>query len=1362
MIERSQLFRVSLLLALILVAGEVAWTQEAIAVRGEVHLPDGRPASGLEVLLLPLLGDRSSARLALEGVLQVEPAASAWTGPNGSFTLEAPEGGMWLLYVAVRDHRPMEYALIPLLESRRVPPLLLTREVPVAVRVLGSDGEPVDAALVAASAPPGTRSGFGRDSSWHPASRSALTNAVGLAHLGRGAGEALQVRAYKPGYLEAGRSGVNTRSTTLRLEPSDLFEARVVDPRGRPVADALVRISERRWPLGRTDETGSILVPLAKAAERLEILGPQGGWSESWFDPATAHPDRPRRITLQPAVAIEGQVLDAETGAALAGALAWPGGNPEAFVRTDATGKYSLAMRSRGGAWVWGAQLGYLKEVVQSVSGAAGGPSVGLYRSVRAHGVVFDERGRPVEGATIRARFDLANKGSRGAFGARSQLDQDVSTPEGRFSIGSLHPRGTYYLLVEGRGFAPVEVFLTDPRTDTRRELHIELLDGRSATGRLTGPNREPLVGAAVWVRKAPSSGDAKTMELAAWTRAGDVVEASTDAMGQFVAHDLGPGHYTLEASASGYATTRGFSFEIPATAVETDLGEIVLDLGAPIEGRVTDATGSPLQGARIFVESARLFASSDTGDTAPAAYSDRVGAFKITDRSRGDRVDLRIEMEGFATGSAVGVVAPTNSPAHVELIRASRIRGRVVDDAGRSVGGAEVRLRVRTVLGARSTSRSGGRATTDETGAFLVDGVEPGDLSVTTRASGYSLHQMRSLTIAPGEDLEGIEIVLSPGATVSGRVTDPAGRGVAFAQLRVTDSHNTFATSPHFFASADGEGRYEIEGLAPGRRTIVAMHDDYERVSREIDVDLGENHLDFSFEAGAEISGRVLDATGSPVHGAHVHLEGEIATRESVTASSGVFSFSGLPSGTYSLRAEASEFAPGVREGIELGPGGLSGVDVHLEVGLAIVGRLSGLDGSEYADTEVFATSFTGDWSVGLVSRDGTYRIDGLAAGRHSVFARVAGRGLEASESVELLEGFHETELNLQFDKGGLTLSGVVLKGTEPVPGVRVAASGIEVASNARANADHAGRFVLEGLESGLHTLSVRGFRSGLAHQEEIDLSSSTDIVVRVAAAEVSGHVLDASTLEPLHGAAVRLEPFDSGPSAHPVRSGTGTTTDSAGFFRFADASVGTYRLMVQRDGYAAEVLVVNIQEDADQDALEVVLVPTEGLHLEVGLPSGRKAGEFSAVVLDPSGRTLLSGIFSTGQSEIRLGVPPGTWELLVSASGAAVVSQEIILPGEPIFIPLTEEARFELRVPALETQPTNATVKLVEPSGRPFRGMEWTRVQSEWPLAHGRVVVPGLASGTWTVVVTDTSGRRWQGQVTLGPGENPQMVLD
>ncbi len=427
----------------------------------------------------------------------------------------------------------------------------------------------------------------------------------------------------------------------------------------------------------------------------------------------------------------------------------------------------------------------------------------------------------------------------------------------------------------------------------------------------------------------------------------------------------------------------------------------------------------------------------------------------------------------------------------------------------------------------------------------------------------------------------------------------------------------------------------------------------------------------------------------------------------------------------------------------------------MRLARGGAISGRILGLEPRELADVHLMAVSPPGKWAQGKVRHDATYRVEGLVPGDWHVQAIHAG-GRRASGRVTLEAGATEAGLDLDFS-GGLTLSGQVVSGGEPLAGMNVMVSGVDVAAWASGTTDHEGRFRVAGLKAGRHHLQVSDFRSGLRHSEEVELEGNLDIVVELATGSVSGLVLDGDDLSPLANASVALEPLEGVQGRVFIPSAMGNTTDHQGRFRLANVAAGTYRLQVVRDGYAPAEAEVTVAPDAEVGGLELRLEPSGGLRLVVLRSSGLPPAEVRYALLDGSGRALTSGSRPVDDvGRVRLpSIPAGTFDLLIAGTGTAVRRLAVTFPGPEVRVDLEPACRLELSVSALAAEETVALARLTTEDGQLFQTVAWGGMpQQEWPVVLGKTTIEGLPPGTYGVEVTSPDGRAWQGRVTVTPG--------
>jgi hypothetical protein len=193
---------------------------------------------------------------------------------------------------------------------------------------------------------------------------------------------------------------------------------------------------------------------------------------------------------------------------------------------------------------------------------------------------------------------------------------------------------------------------------------------------------------------------------------------------------------------------------------VEADRGhEVVLELdrGARLEGKITDTSGRPLEGATIMM-------LKDHGPSiAPETRTDASGDYRVQ-RIAAGTYEVRVARTGYRRGSRSNVAFGTGGQIlrlDIPLTEGRAISGKVVADDGTPLPGA-------TVIGSNeeiSTCRA------DDHGNFALRELGDGPVSAFASAVGYGNVHLKDLT--PGAT--NVEFRLSKGAIVLGAiVADP------------------------------------------------------------------------------------------------------------------------------------------------------------------------------------------------------------------------------------------------------------------------------------------------------------------------------------------------------------------------------------------------------------------------------------------------------------------------------------------------------------------------------------------------------------------------------------------------------------
>jgi protocatechuate 3,4-dioxygenase beta subunit len=364
------------------------------------------------------------------------------------------------------------------------------------------------------------------------------------------------------------------------------------------------------------------------------------------------------------------------------------------------------------------------------------------------------------------------------------------------------------------------------------------------------------------------------------------------------------------------------------------------------ISGRVTDlATGAPIAGASVYIYTA----SGAYGSAIPVTSTDADGNYvfySLDVRS----YTLEFTGTGFRTewwgGEVAQDDAATFQVAHGEAVTGKDLALLPLDSISGTVTVAEtpaVALADATVTAFGADGRPHGSTTTNTVGGYTLTGLTPGSytLRFTPPAGSTAVAQWwhttakpttaATVTLAADAAVTGKNAALAPGATISGRITDAkTGAVIAGAWVYAYVSGSGSGVSGGSIASArtDARGDYAFTGLAAGRYTLQfsgGSANGRAGYLREWWVNKGTRAkaVTFAVKAGATvadtdaalaptatITGSVY-AAGARNVGLNKATVSAMGTdgrlvRSTTTTSSGEYTLTGLPAGSYTLRFSA------------------------------------------------------------------------------------------------------------------------------------------------------------------------------------------------------------------------------------------------------------------------------------------------------------------------------------------------------------------------------------------------------------------------------------------------------------------------
>ncbi|MDY0356813.1 MAG: carboxypeptidase regulatory-like domain-containing protein [Sedimentisphaerales bacterium] len=429
-----------------------------------------------------------------------------------------------------------------------------------------------------------------------------------------------------------------------------------------------------------------------------------------------------------------------------------------------------------------------------------------LEKGIVIGGLVQDEEGRPVEGASVESYIGEEQQFDRPCVSVRIELTTDA---EGRWRAGGV-PRevnrlwfNVYHPQFADGGFEmPGDLKLDD----LRAERAVMLLDrGISVTGRVMDLAGKPIAGAELLAGSDYFARD--------WTQ--------TDEAGHFAFRHLRPLNqsFLLTVQAPGFAPQRR---ELPSVK---DLApvDLVLEPASLLIGRVVDSTGRPIADAFLCTEDWNGWRTVKW-----QGRTDSNGMF-VWDYPPHDAIAIRISKSGYREFERE-VVANDREQTFV-LVRPTTIKGSVTDsETGRTVDRFKLTPGARWLGGTRATwETSAGwiKWFTDGRYSYTFSG-DAGAYAVRIEAEGYL--PVESPFVDANESEVTIDIALTKGQGLSGYVLDANAAPVEGAEvfwektIQITNGQMV-NRSVLPVVTTDSEGRFAFK---PEERTdpFVAISD--------------------------------------------------------------------------------------------------------------------------------------------------------------------------------------------------------------------------------------------------------------------------------------------------------------------------------------------------------------------------------------------------------------------------------------------------------------------------------------------------------------------------------------------------------
>ncbi len=564
-------------------------------VEGLVLGANDEALAGARIEILPLQPSFAAGHQRLAVRPDPEPLARTTSDASGRFHLECPAGSVARVVAGLEGSLAHQFLPQVLVGETMLPPVALPKSQTETVRLLDAAERPISGVWLFVRSATESRAGGRSASFWRPDFRRGLTDDSGRLTLARTAPEALDLTAFPADGPSKTWRAHSEPILTLPIATAELRTLRILDPRGEPVKDALLRVGELAWPTALSNADGDLRwYGTAGRDDAITILTADGR--------RTSLRSAPRRgetqeLVLPDAFTVSGLILD-PNGRPIAGALLWPSFDPAAAVRSNTEGRYEIAVPGDGAAWLQVEAAGFVRRRIPlATQHLTRGriPSIALETAVAIGGQIVTLDGSALADVRLAA---LAQ--GRRPFSATDSADsRDLSQPDGSFDLGGLRPGTAYRLVASLPGFAAVTMDVWAPMAnDPNPRVEIVLAADRAAGGRVIDVEEQPVAEAAIRLsvhgvhrRSAPRRGPAIHE---------DPFRAVTDEQGLFHVAAIPAAEIDVTIAASGHAPMRVRRLRVSAGEGAADLGTFVLIPGVAIRGKVEDSAGDPVAGAAI------------------------------------------------------------------------------------------------------------------------------------------------------------------------------------------------------------------------------------------------------------------------------------------------------------------------------------------------------------------------------------------------------------------------------------------------------------------------------------------------------------------------------------------------------------------------------------------------------------------------------------------------------------------------------------------------------------------------------------------------------------------------------------------
>ena len=567
-----------------------------------------------------------------------------------------------------------------------------------------------------------------------------------------------------------------------------------------------------------------------------------------------------------------------------------------------------------------------------------------------------------------------------------------------------------------------------------------------------------------------------------------------------------------------------------------------------------------------------------------------------------------------------------------------ARLSGTLLDEHGSSVSWAYWSFEFTSELLKGERPDHWSHAACDASGRFDLDGLPPGTLEMRVTRDGLSPLCWNSGPLAEGQTRTGIELVLTTGMCIAGRVTTADGKPASQCKVHLVAERPRGGKETCLVDYPDdrvtsSDGSFEFCGLDRGPWTVEARRQLRSGAGsvRAQGVAGGTRDLILALDETSRLEGVVVDDSGAPVTKFRLRAlpcrdsEGSEGTDGSwwearpteFDTKDGSFVLGGLHPGRWVLGIEASGF--GSQVSARYSVPGAGPCTIVLPRLTTVSGRVVDPDGrairaqiiSDRKSSEELEPTERSD-TPAATGDDGSFCLKNVPPGVREIHAEAPDCANSRTVVLDVAPGQQVDGVVLTLRRGGAIAGRVLDEKGRPATGWKVAGISSRTHTTVESTVDGIGEFSLRPLVPGSYSLFASPPMERKPNGWPGDSGRAWKTSVRVQDGETCRVVLGDLPAVQAHieGRVTRAGAPVGGIEVTSFRPAAlaflRASTDASGQFRMDVASTGRWTVMVRP-----------ANQNAAQISREVTVVAGQTLHADFEIANGMVSGR----VLDPDG---------------------------------------------------------------------------------------------------------------------------------------------